>query len=280
MSYLQAVISGVVQGLTEFLPISSSAHLVLLQYLLNWQLDSTQAFVFNVLVQLGTLAAVIFYFRRDLFYIGIAFIKGIIKGRPFAAYEARLGWLIIIATIPAGLIGYFFQDQVEAAFTSPLFAGVALLVTALIMFIAEKVSFQIGEMQETNLLDAIVMGLAQALAIFPGISRSGITISGGMIRHLRRDTAGKFSFLMSIPIMLAAGGLSAYNFATTATLSEWRSFLPIMIIGFLTAMIVGYVSIRWLLTFITKHSLIYFSVYCALLGSAAILISQIFPNGF
>ncbi len=271
MNIIQAIVLGVLQGLTEFLPISSSAHLVILPHFLNWNLPEKEMFIFNVLVQIGTLVAVGIYFRRDLLYIGISFFKQLLKRRPFATHEARMGWLIILATIPAGVVGFLLQDLVEMSFTSPLFAGASLLVTAVLMTIAEAASLKLGEVQDINFLDALVMGLMQILAIFPGISRSGATISGGMFRHLRREVAGKFSFLMAIPIMLAAGGLSTYQMLTE--IPNLMDFLPIMAIGFFTAMVVGYISIRWLLRFLVKHSLILFSFYCAALGIVTILIS-------
>lgn len=270
MTIFQAIILGIVQGLTEFLPISSSGHLVILPFFLNWDLPEKETFIFNVLVQIGTLIAVMFYFRAELIAIISGFFKQLFQGKPFASAEARLGWLLILATIPAGLAGLFLQDLVEQSFTSPLFAGVALIITAAIMLVAERVTLQIGDLGDITLIEALVMGLMQSLALFPGISRSGATISGGMLRHLKRESAAKFSFLMAIPIMLAAGGLSTYQMLTeVANLSE---FLPIMGVGFLSALVVGYIAIRWLLKFLSKHSLIYFSIYCALLGIVTILI--------
>jgi undecaprenyl-diphosphatase len=270
MTIIQSIILGILQGITEFLPISSSGHLVILPFFLNWDLPSKERFIFDVLVQIGTLVSVIFYFRKDLIAITKDFFKQLFAGQPFASHNARLGWLLIIATIPAGVVGLLLDDLVEQSFSSPLFAGIALLITAGLLILAEIVSSKIGDMHDITFSTALVMGLMQALAIFPGISRSGATISGGMFRHLRREAAGKFSFLMSIPIMLAAGGLSTYRMITEA--SDLAAFLPIMAVGFLTAMVVGYAAIHWLLKFITKHSLIYFSIYCFLLGGITILV--------
>ncbi len=270
MTIFQAILLGIVQGLTEFLPISSSGHLVILPFFLNWDLPEKEMFIFDVLVQLGTLVAVIFYFRKELVAIIADFFKQLFAGTPFATHEARMGWLLIIATVPAGLAGLFLDDLVEGMFSSPLFTGIALLVTALLMTLAEKISLKLGDTRDITLVTALIMGLMQALALFPGISRSGATISGGMARHLKREAAGKFSFLMSIPIMLAAGGLSTYKMVTEVP--DLLSFLPIMAVGFITAMVVGYIAIRWLLRFLANHSLVYFSVYCALLGGATILI--------
>jgi undecaprenyl-diphosphatase len=177
---------------------------------------------------------------------------------------------LILATIPAGLTGLLFQDAVEQAFSSPLFSGIALLVTAFLLFLGERISMKIGDIRDITLMKAIIMGLMQSLALFPGISRSGATISGGMLRHLKREAAGRFSFLMSIPIMLAAGALSTYQMVTEVP--NIAQFLPVMAVGFLSSLIVGYIAIRWLLRFLVNHSLVYFSVYCALLGCATILI--------
>jgi undecaprenyl-diphosphatase len=176
---------------------------------------------------------------------------------------------LIIATIPAGIAGLFFEDAVEQAFSSPLFAGIALLVTGLLMMVAEIVNKKIGDIHDITITSALLMGVLQALAIFPGISRSGATISGGMFQNIRRKDAGKFSFLMSIPIMLAAGGLSTYQLVTEVP--DPDGFLPAMIIGFLTAALVGYVAIRWLLKFLSDHTLIYFSIYCFLMGGITII---------
>jgi len=243
---------------------------VILPFFLNWHLPAKETFIFNVLVQIGTLVAVIFYFRKDLALILGAFFKQLLAGTPFATHEARMGWLLILATIPAGLAGLLLDDVVEEAFSSPLVAGIALLVTAALMIVAEVVSQKIGEIEDVTFTTALFMGVMQIFALFPGISRSGSTISGGMLRHLRREAAGKFSFLMSIPIMLAAGGLSAYQMVTEVP--DLGSFLPVMAIGFFTAMVVGYLAIRWLLKFLTHHSLAYFSAYCIVLGVITIVV--------
>jgi undecaprenyl-diphosphatase len=271
MNSFQAIILGILQGITEFLPISSSGHLVILPFLLNWNLPEKETFIFDVLVQMGTLVAVIYYFRKELIGIITDFFKDLFKGKPFASPNARLGWLIIAATIPAGIAGLFLKDLVEKTFSSPIFAGVALLVTAILMILAEKINLRIGEMEDITLWDALIIGVFQAFALFPGISRSGSTISGGMLLHKKRAAAARFSFLISIPIMLAAGGLSAYQLVTEV--SNLGDFIPIMAIGFLCALIVGYLAIRWLIKFLSNHSLIYFSIYCFILGSITILVT-------
>lgn len=269
MTFWQAIILGIVQGITEFLPISSSAHLVLVPFFLNWQLNPVWVFPFDVLVQMGTLLAVLVYFWKDLLDI----LKGIwlavkirtLKDNP----DAWLGIWVVIATIPAGLIGLLIKDQVEAVFNSPLATGIFLLVTAALLFLAEYLGKRSRGLKQMNWLDAVVVGLAQALAIFPGVSRSGATISAGMLRNLKRPSAARFSFLMSIPVFVAAAVLSISDLADIPNLS---GFLPVLLAGFLAAAVVGYLSIRWLLAFISKHSLKGFAVYCIALAVLTILV--------
>ncbi len=259
MTIFQAIILGIVQGFSEFLPISSSAHLVLVPAMLGWKIPVDQIFPFDVLVQLGTLVAVILYFWKDLWAMLKAFIAGIIKKKPFEDADSRLAWWIILATIPAGVIGLLLDDVVEKAFNAPMVPIIFLLLTAVLMWLAETFSKQERSTDEMKWLDALLIGLGQALAIFPGISRSGATISTAMVRHFDRKDAGRFSFLMSIPIMLAAGILGVKDLLEVENL---MSFLPSMLIGFVVAGVVGYLSIAWLLKFIRERSLKLFSYYC------------------
>jgi undecaprenyl-diphosphatase len=259
MTLIQSIILGIVQGLTEFLPISSSAHLVLVPYWLGWNLPVDQNFIFDVIVQLGTLAAVIIYFWKDLVEVIVSFVRCLIKGKPFAETPAKLGWFIILATIPAGLAGISIKKYVEAAFNSPMLTALLLLVTAVLLIIGEWLGKRSRSLESLTWLDALIIGCFQVISIFPGVSRSGSTITGGLLRQLDRKSAARFSFLMSIPIMLAAGLLEIKDLGTVAGLS---SFLPVLIIGTVTAGIVGYFSIKWLLNYLNRHSLFSFSIYC------------------
>jgi len=272
MTVIQALILGIVQGLTEFLPVSSSAHLVLVPFLLNWKLDPTQAFVFDVLVQLGTLAAVIAYFWKDLLAIVKAWLAGIRSRQPFAEANSRLGWLVILATIPAGLAGLLLKDQVEAAFSDPKLTAVMLFVTAVLLTLSEVLSKKTRETSELTWLDSLIIGLFQALSIFPGISRSGATISGGLFRGLKRQDAARFAFLLAIPIMTAAGVMALKDLFSVPGLA---SFLPLVLIGFVVAGLVGYFVIRWFLGFLKTRSMLPFALYCGLLSVAVLLIMGI-----
>ena len=275
MTFIQALILGIIQGLTEFLPISSSAHLVIAPFILGWTFPEQQVLPFDVLVQLGTLLAVIIYFWADLWAIIKAFILGLVKLKPFADPLARQGWLLILASIPAGLAGLLLKKAVDQAFQSVVITGVFLLVTALFLTAAEWIGKRRRSLETLNWLDAVLMGVGQALAIFPGISRSGATMSAGLARDLDRTAAARFSFLMSIPIMLAAGAVEIKDVLDIPGLS---GTLPMIGVGFIAAAIVGYFSIRWLLRFITTHSLRPFAVYCAGLGLLVIILYVIFPH--
>lgn len=275
MTLIQAIILGIIQGLTEFLPISSSAHLVIAPFLLGWKIPEQQVFPFDVLVQLGTLLAVIIYFWSDLWAIVRAFFQGLIQRKPFADPLSRQGWLLILASIPAGLAGLLLKDLVDQAFQSVWITGLFLLVTAALLTVAEWAGKRSRSLESLGWLDAVWMGVAQALAIFPGISRSGATMAGGLVRNLNRTAAARFSFLMSIPVMLAAGGVALKDVLDTPGLS---SMLPQIGVGFVAAAVVGYLSIRWLLRFVSTHSLRPFAVYCAGLGLLVVILYVIFPH--
>ncbi|MHB8135888.1 MAG: undecaprenyl-diphosphatase UppP [Anaerolineaceae bacterium] len=263
MNYLQAIILGIVQGITEFLPISSSGHLVIVPYLLNWNIPVEQIFPFNVLIQLGTIVSVIIYFWKDLINIIKDFVSGLFEPRPFYNEKTRMGWMIVIASIPAVLAGLLIKDLVESAFQSILAVAIFLIVTAILLFMAEKFGKRTKDMKETTWKNAIVIGLFQVLSLFPGISRSGSTISGGVLQGLKRKEAARFSFLMSIPVMIGAGILSLKDLLDVPNLQE---FLPILLIGFFVSGIVGYLSIHWLLKFLNERRLTVFSIYCLILS--------------
>lgn len=270
MTWLQALILGIVQGLTEFLPVSSSAHLVLVPYLLNWHIPEAEAFVFNVLVQDATLVAVIIYFWKDLWAIAAAFLRGLIHRRPLEDPQSCLGWYLIIATLPAVVFGFLIKKDVEAAFASPAVTAGFLLVTAAMLTLVERLGRRARTYDLTgmNWQDAFWIGVFQALSVFPGISRSGSTITGGMLRRLDRPAAARFSFLMSIPVMLGAGLLAGLDLFR---MPNFASLLPAFLPGFLVAGVVGYLSIRWLIDYLTRRPLYGFAAYCAAIGLVTLL---------
>jgi undecaprenyl-diphosphatase len=267
MSIFQAIVLGIVQGLTEFIPLSSSAHLVLVPAVMGWSFSREAAFVFGVLVQMGTLVAVIAYFRRDLVDLIQATLDGIVRMRPFEAPTSRLAWLLVLATLPAIIAGLLLKDLVEQAFSSSTAASAFLLCTAFWLALSERLGRRSRDLAGLSAIDAVWIGLVQALALFPGVSRSGATIGGGLIRDLDRTSAARFSFLMSIPVMLGAGVIALGDLLR---LTELRPLIAPVVAGVLTAAVVGYASIRWLLRYLSTHSLRWFIVYCAVIGMTGI----------
>ncbi len=261
MTILQSIILGIIQGLTEFLPISSSAHLVIVPYLLNWHIPAQDAFIFDVLVQLGTLLAVIVYFRKDLYTIITGVIRGLVHRQPWQPFSdpnARLGWFLVLATIPAVIAGLLLKNLVERAFSSPLAAGLLLIGTAALLITAERVGKRSRQIESITWLDTLLVGLFQVISLLPGISRSGSTISGGMIRNLDRPSAARFSFLMSVPVMIGAGVLAIVDLVK---LPGFTGQIPTLVAGFISAAVVGYLAIHWLLTYLSKRSLYVFAIY-------------------
>lgn len=270
MTIFQAIILGIVQGITEFLPISSSAHLVIVPYILGWDLPSQDAFIFDVLVQMGTLIAVITYFRHDLYGIASSMLRSFTERRFFQGSDTLLGWYLLLSTLPAILFGLILGSAVEKAFSSPTATATFLLFTAGLLITSELVGKRNREIKVLNWFDALIIGVFQAMALFPGVSRSGSTITGGMLRNLGRSSAARFSFLMSVPVMVAAGTLAVYNLLQV---SDFLNQFPTLVSGLFTSAIVGYLAIRWLLTYLTKHSLFIFAVYCIFLSIIVWIIS-------
>jgi undecaprenyl-diphosphatase len=263
MNLFQAFLLGIVQGLTEFIPVSSTAHLLIGQWLFGIP-SSDAMFSFLVIVQLGTILSLIIYFWKGLLELVKAFFA-----RPFSTPDNRLGWYIIIATIPALLAGYLLKSAVETLFKTPLLeAGIRLLITAVILTLVEWLGKRNHSLRRMTWLDALFIGIAQVIAIFPGASRSGTTISAGMARGLDRQSAARFAFLMSIPVMLAAG---AYEALGLLKMSGLGSFIPALAVGFVVAAIVGWFAVKWLMGYLGKHSLYIFAAYCACIGAACLI---------
>lgn len=267
MTLFQALILGIVQGATEYIPVSSSAHLVLVPWLLGWP---DASFTFEVLVQLGTLVGVFIYFWEDIWNIVKAVLQGLVQKQPLGTPDARLGWLIVIATIPAVVMGLLFKDIFEAAYSAPVFAGGLLILTAALLVIAERFGSRKKDMEQLGWLDAVIIGFWQVAAMFPGISRSGATISGAVLRGFDRYTAARFSFLMSIPVLLGAGAVALVDLLGTG---EMAQELPAITVGFIAAAISGYICIRWLLHYLQRHSLYLFAGYCVAVSALTILVA-------
>ncbi|PWH17005.1 MAG: undecaprenyl-diphosphatase UppP [Ardenticatenia bacterium] len=267
MSLIQAFILGLLQGATEYIPVSSSAHLVLFPWLVGW---AEPPFTFDVLVQWGTLVGVIVYFWQDLWAVVHAMVQGLLQRRPFASFEARLGWYLIVATLPAVVFGFWLKRAFEITYSQPLVAAALLLGTALMLALAEYRGKQQRHLEHMGWWDALDVGLWQVAALLPGISRSGATISGAMLRDLERRAAARFSFLLSIPALLGAGLVATADLLRSESLS---SELPPLTVGFTMAAVSGYLCIRWLLRYLQSHRLTVFAAYCALLGIFCLLVA-------
>ncbi len=260
MTWWQAVLLGLVQGLTEFLPISSSAHLALVPHWLGWELPPTETFIFDVLVQTATLAAVVGYYREPLGRMAVGLWQDL-RRRTGLGPDSRRALLLGVGTLPGVLAGILFKDAVASTFTQPRLVALFLVGTALLMALAEVLGKRRRTVDEMAWWEALVIGGFQALALFPGISRSGATISGAMLRHLKRDDAAHFSFLLAVPIMLGAGGMALKDLFALP-LTTLGQVAPPFLLGFLVAALSGYTAIRFLLGYLRGHSLWVFVVYC------------------
>ncbi|MCA9935594.1 MAG: undecaprenyl-diphosphatase UppP [Ardenticatenaceae bacterium] len=258
MSILEAIILGIVQGATEFLPVSSSGHLVLVPYLLKL---TEPGLTMIAIVHEGTLLAVLAYFRRDIWEIVKGVLGGLRRRQPLATPESRLGWFIVLGSIPAAVVGLLFESYFEEVFGAPAVAAGFLLVTAVLLVIGERLMSGKKTLTHITWLDALIIGVFQMFALFPGISRSGSTITAGLIRGFDRATAARFSFLLGIPAILGAGLLAVFDIVQAGNLgSQW----PTMLAGFVAAAVSGYACIHFLLTWLKQRSLYIFVVYVVL----------------
>jgi len=267
MDYILAAVFGIIQGVTEFFPISSSGHLVVLHALFPG-FTAADELAFDVALHWGTLVALIFFFRRDIIRIVAAWVKSFGRQASAATDNARLAWLIILGTIPAAVIGWRFERTITEALRSTVWVGIMLIIGGLVFLLIERIVKVRRPDNAWRWPDAVVVGLAQALAFIPGISRSGSTIVAGRALGFRHATAARFSFLLSLPIVFGAGvkEISEISQQTLAS-QDWL----ILLTGFLTALVTGVVAISWLLRFFERHSLRGFAYYRLALGAAILI---------
>jgi undecaprenyl-diphosphatase len=274
MTLLQAILLGIVQGLTEFIPISSTAHLVLASRVMSLPLTPQQLTSSIAVIQLGTLIAVLIYFARDIWNISIAFVRdhlALVSGKRNGkglSHEAWLGWLVVIGSIPVAVVGLLFKKQIEGTFTKNLWViATMMVVIAVLLAIAEVVSKKTRGMDQLGLKDALAMGCAQCLALIPGSSRSGSTIMGGLLVGETRETAARFSFLLSIPAIAASGLLEMKE----ALHRLPQGSLATLAVGTIVSGIVGYASIWFLLRFLKTHTTGVFIGYRLIVGGAILI---------
>jgi undecaprenyl-diphosphatase len=275
MTLLQAVILGIVQGLTEFLPISSTAHLRIVPALFGWHFhygSSTRTndpgAPFTAVIQLGTTLAIVIYFWRELLHVTVAWVRGIFDRSVRQSLEYRLGWYLLLATVPVAVFGIAFSDQIETGARNLWLIACALIVLAIALGAAEKVGTRDRDEELINTTDAIVVGAAQALALVPGASRSGTTITAGLFRGLDRETAARFSFLLSIPAVVLSGAYEAVRHIN----DKGGPGAGLTGVALIFAFVVGLASIAWLMRWLTKHSTFVFIYYRIALGALLIVL--------
>jgi undecaprenyl-diphosphatase len=272
MTFFHAFILGIIQGLTEFIPVSSTAHLLIGQALLNIP-SGDKIFSFNVIIQLGTVLAMLVFFWKDLWNILQAFFQGIWHKKPFETHESLVGWLVIVATVPALIVGFLLKDVMDKLFSNLIFvAAIRLLMSAALLGVVEYIGRHNRKLESASWLDAIVIGFFQILAIFPGASRSGSSIAGGILRGFDRPSAARMAFLMSAPILTAAG---AYETLKVIQMPGTTEFLPYLAAGFITAGVVGWFALKWLMGFLRNHSIYLFAGYCAIVGLVCLAVSAV-----
>jgi undecaprenyl-diphosphatase len=265
VSVLEAIVLGITQGLTEFLPISSTAHLRIVPAFAGWE-DPGAAF--TAVVQLGTMAAVLLYFRDDLVRIARAWLRSLREPAARRELDARLGWYIILGTIPIGIFGLAFKDQIENGARDLYLIGTALIVLGLVLLAAEKFATHDRPLERITTRDGIAMGFAQALALIPGVSRSGATITAGLFLGFDRPSAARFSFLLSVPAVVLSG---VFEFVTNLS-DDRQAGLGALAIATLFAFVVGYASIAILLRYLARHSTLVFVVYRVALGALVLVL--------
>jgi undecaprenyl-diphosphatase len=265
MSSFEALVLGVVQGLTEFLPISSSGHLRIVPALAGW--DDPGA-AFTAVIQLGTMAAVLVYFRADLWRIATAWVRELRVPFVRRSTDANLGWFIVLGTIPIAIFGFLFRNQIESGARSLYLIGTMLIAFSFVMLAAERFGSRKRELTSMDGRDGVFIGVAQALALIPGVSRSGATISAGLFRNFDREAAARYSFLLSVPAVVLSGLFELKDVGGEGSVG----FAPTLI-ATIAAFITGYAAIAWLLRYLAGHSLNVFVAYRIPLGILVLVLA-------
>jgi undecaprenyl-diphosphatase len=280
LNILQAIVLGIVQGVTEFIPISSSAHLIIIPWLFNWH---DPGLAFDVALHLGTLVALLWFFATDWVRLIRAGIASIVERKIDDDIDRRLAWLLVIGSVPGAIVGVLAESKIERLFHQPnvrhnagamIAMGIIIALLGAALFVAERIARHIRALNQVSLKDAILVGCAQALAIFPGVSRSGATITAGLALGFEREAAAHFSFLLSAPIIAGAGAKSMLNVLGELRRGAMSSAeLSLFAVGFLAAAISGYLCIKCLLRFLQRNSTDIFVYYRWLLSALVIVVA-------
>lgn len=282
---IEAIVLGIVQGATEFIPISSSAHLVIVPWLFGWtDASADYKLLFDLVLHWGTLLALLLVFWRDFWALLVGWLRSFTpagRGNPYG----RIAWFIILATVPAVIVGVLFKDEIaqqmtpegDSAALIARISAIQLMITGVILAASEWWAQRMTSartLEQMNWLDSIIVGVGQALALLPGISRSGATIAAGLVRGIRRDEAARFSFLLGAPAIFGAGLLQLADVASTDTASIVDNLLPLAV-GFIASAVVGALAIRFLLAYLRNRTLYLFAVYCLVFGGAIVALSYV-----
>lgn len=263
VSILQAVLLGIVEGLTEFLPVSSTGHLTIVEKLLGLKVDDAGVTAFTAIIQVGAIIAVIIFFRRDIVRLIAAWVRGLASREHRSDPDYRLAWYVIIGTIPIGIIGLLARHLITGALRSLWVVVAALVLWSIVMYVSEVVGSKRRTEAQLTLKDAIIIGLMQCIALVPGVSRSGATISAGLFRGLDRVAATRFSFFLAIPALIAAGGFEAATSAKSISSSVgWGATGIATFVSF----VVAYAAIAWLLRIVARHPISVFIAYRVLVA--------------
>jgi undecaprenyl-diphosphatase len=264
VNLIEAIVLGIVQGLTEFLPISSSAHQRIVPAMLGWE-DPGAAF--TAVTQLGTETAVLIYFRHELWAVARKWLSG---PRRYEDPDVRLGWFLIVATIPIGILGFAFRNDIETGARNLWLIGTVLILFALVLGYADRVGRHERRIDQLSVRDGVLIGLAQSLSLVPGVSRSGATMSAGLLLGLQRPAAARFAFLLAVPAVVASGLFELRDVIA----GDERVAAPVgyVLIATVIAFVVGYAAIAWLLRYLAHHSVRLFVIYRILLGSSVLLL--------
>lgn len=264
MDYLDATILGIVEGLTEFLPVSSTGHLTITEKILGHPIDAPEITAFTAVIQVGAIAAVLVYFWTDIWRIAKAWVAGVFRPEYRGTLDHRMGWYIIVGSVPIGIVGFAARDVISGDLRSLWVVAVALIAWSGVMLFAERRGSQQRGMDGLTLRDATVMGLVQCLALIPGVSRSGASISAGLLQGLNRVTATKMSFYLGIPSLVGAG---MYELKDVHGIGVGPT-----VVGTLVSFVVAYASVAWLLKFVAGHSIGKFVPYRVALGTVLIVL--------
>jgi undecaprenyl-diphosphatase len=266
MSIWEAIVLGIVEGLTEFLPVSSTGHLTIASKLLGQSIDDPSITGFTAVIQAGAIAAVIFYFWKDLSRVFVAWVRGLVKPEHRGEFDHRMGWYLIAGSLPICVVGFVFRDIISGPLRNLWWVAGSLIAWSVVMVVAERVASQSRPLTRITLTDALVMGLMQCLALIPGVSRSGATISAGLFRGLDRVASTRMAFLMGIPALVGAAVFELPHAL------EGDAGVVATIVGTVVSFIVAYASVAWLLRFVQKHTIEVFAVYRVILGVLLIVL--------